>query len=133
MLTDFGIEMDNTNCFCFSYSKAKMGLKLKLSPKQRIIKNLLAVNITFFLQFSANNCITSVQSVLNKTENLGLIALVVGYAIQLIFGLVFPLAVVEAFGFKWTMAIAQVFYTLLIAANAYPRWYTMIPGAVGVG
>jgi hypothetical protein len=49
-----------------------MGFQLKLSDEHRIIKNLLAINIAFFLQFSANNSITSVQSVLNKTENLGL-------------------------------------------------------------
>jgi hypothetical protein len=59
--------------------------------------------------------------------------LVVGYAVQLAFGLVFPVAVVKIIGFKRSMVMAQVFYTLLIAANAFPRWYTMIPGAVFVG
>jgi hypothetical protein len=110
-----------------------MGFKLDISEKTRILKNLFALIFAFFSTFSAKNCITGIQSVLNEEDNLGLTQLCVGFSTQLVTSLVIPLVIVEIIGFKYSMTIAQMLYTILVVATAYPSWYTMIPAAMGVG
>lgn len=104
--------------------------KFKLSPRARIIKNLCAIVISFFFIFSAQGSIISVQSVLNDNESIGLIAMSVNYIMQLLSCILLPQIVIDLIGFKYTLAIAHTFYTLYLSANAWPRYYTMIPGAL---
>lgn len=39
-----------------------------------------------------------------------------------------PPGMIKNLGLKLTILISQVSYTLFIAANMYPRWYTLLPG-----
>jgi hypothetical protein len=40
---------------------------------------------------------------------------------------------IKKLGLKWTIIISQCCYILFIGANMFPRWYTMIPGAIIIG
>jgi hypothetical protein len=110
-----------------------MPFSFEISQKTRTLKNFFALVFAFFLTFSAKNCITGIQSVVNGNDNLGLAQLCVGFSTQFLTSLVLPLVIIKTIGFKWSMAISQILYTLLVGMTTYPRWYTMIPAAIGVG
>lgn len=101
---------------------------MKLSDKNRILKNLIGINVTYFFMFSALNNVLSIQSVLNKDGNLGSAGQLCIFCAQLFSCLVFPQLLIDTIGFKWTLLIAQVAQMIYIGINAYPRWYTLIPG-----
>ncbi len=99
-----------------------------LSKKATIIKNLIAINASFLFIFSAINSVASVQTVLNQKENLGVTSQVVIFAVNALTCLVFPSIVIDMIGFKWTMALAEVFFLCYIGFQALPEWYTLMPG-----
>ena len=98
-----------------------------LNEKARIIKNLIAINASFLFIFASINSIASIQPVLNQHENLGVTSQTVIFAVQLITCLVFPMIVIEMLGFKWTMALGELFFLSYIVFQALPEWYTLIP------
>lgn len=101
---------------------------MALSEKGKIFKNLLAFDVVFFLIFSAVNGVLSVQSVLNQEQGLGVLSSLVGFSVQLAVCLVIPQFISELFGFKWTLAISVLFYTLYIASNIYPTKFFLLSG-----
>lgn len=44
-----------------------------------------------------------------------------------------PPSMIKKLGLKWTIVVCQCSYTLFIAANIFPRWYTLIPSAIILG
>ena len=100
-----------------------------LSKKAIIIKNLIAINASFLFIFASLNSVASVQTVLNQKENLGVTSQVVIFAVNTLTCLVFPSIVVEIIGFKWTMALAELFFFCYIGFQALPEWYTLMPGS----
>jgi hypothetical protein len=103
---------------------------MKLSKKNTIVKNLIAINVSFFFVFSALNNVLSIQSVLNKDDNLGTAGQLTIFSIQLLSCLVIPQVLIDKLGFKWTLVLAQSTYAVYVAANSYPRWYTIIPSII---
>ncbi len=97
------------------------------SSRVNIIKNLIAINASFLFIFASINSVASIQPVLNQQENLGVTSQVVIFAVQTVTCLVFPSLVLEIFGFKWTMAIAELFFLSYIGFQALPEWYTLMP------
>ena len=55
------------------------------------------------------------------------------YASLVVSCLFLPPGMIKNLGLKWTILISQCSYTLFIAANIFPRWYTLIPAAVILG
>ena len=100
---------------------------MKLSETQRIIKNLIAINLSLFFIFGAFNDILAVQNVLNKNINLGTTAQALIFGSMTVTCLVFPQLIIDALGFKWSLFISEFGFAFYIAANAYPAWYTLIP------
>jgi len=88
---------------------------------------LIAINASFLFIFASINSVASIQPVLNQQENLGVTSQVVIFAVQTVTCLVFPSLVLEIFGFKWTMAIAELFFLSYIGFQALPEWYTLMP------
>jgi len=97
------------------------------SSRVNIIKNLIAINASFLFIFASINSVASIQPVLNQQENLGVTSQVVIFAVQTVTCLVFPSLVLEIFGFKWTMALAELFFLSYIGFQALPEWYTLMP------
>ena len=98
-----------------------------LSKKATIIKNLIAINASFLFIFASINSVASIQPVLNQEENLGVTSQVVIFAVQTVTCLVFPSIVLEVLGFKWTMALAELFFLSYIGFQALPTWYSLMP------
>ena len=99
----------------------------ELTDKQRIIKNLLAMNIGMLLVFGAANSTAAIQPVLNQEGNLGLISQSVNFAASLVTALVIPAIFVEFFGWKWAMVIGELTFLSYIVIQAYPVASTLIP------
>jgi hypothetical protein len=99
---------------------------MKLSEKNSILKNLIALNLSFFFVFSALNNIISIQSVLNKEDDLGTIGSLTIFITQFLTCIVIPQVLIEKFGFKKTLAFAQMCDAIYIASNFYPKLYTIL-------
>lgn len=98
-----------------------------MNQKYRIIKNLIAINVSFLFIYAAVNAVASVQPILNQEENLGVASQVVIFAVQTLTCLVFPSILFDLVGFKWSMIISELFFLSYIGFQAFPKWYTLIP------
>ena len=103
---------------------------MNLSVKNRIFKNLIAINVSFLLVFSALNNVLSIQSVLNKEDDLGTVGQLTLFVAQLLTCLVIPQLLTEWLGYKKTLAFAQLTYAIYVASNFYPKLYTIIPSKI---
>ncbi|XP_028401831.1 protein unc-93 homolog A-like [Dendronephthya gigantea] len=90
-----------------------------------IMKNVVVVSFAFLLLFTSFQSLQNLQSSLNKDANLGLISLIVIYASLIVSCMFIPPAVIGRIGCKWTLAASMACYAAFIAANYYPRWYTL--------
>jgi hypothetical protein len=100
----------------------------KLSPVAYIIKNLVAINVSFVLLYSAVNCVTSIQSIVNQDESLGTTSQSVYSAASVLTALVFPQFIRVLFGFKLALAIGEFLSLTYVIVQIYPSWFTFIPG-----
>lgn len=104
--------------------------KSKKSWKYR--KNLLLLCISFILTFSAFRAIQNLQTSLNSKDKLGLISVSCIHGTMLFSGVFVP-SVINKLRAKASLALGMFFYLTWIAANFYPRFYTLIPTAVLAG
>ena len=100
-----------------------------MNETQKVIKNMMAFNVSFMLMYSAINALISVQSVLNQDAGLGIKSLSLIYTTQIICCLVFPQLIVELIGFKWSLVFCQLLSAVYVTANAIPMLYTLLPGS----
>ncbi|KAJ8676200.1 hypothetical protein QAD02_011986, partial [Eretmocerus hayati] len=103
------------------------------SERWRIIRNILMIGFAFMLQFTAFMGASNLQSSVNADESLGTFTLAAIYG-SLIFSNIFlPVLVISWLGCKWTIAVSFAAYMPFIAAQFYPRFWTMIPSGLAVG
>jgi hypothetical protein len=88
---------------------------------KKIIKNLLVFYLSFLLIFAASNGVISVQSVLSPEANIGFYSQISIYSIQIPLSIIFPSIVIQLLGFKKSMVLGELGFTIYIAANAYPQ------------
>lgn len=105
-----------------------VGTERWLSSRKSIYKNLIAIGFAWIFLFTAYSSIANLQSSLNRTKGLGTAGLATIYVSLVISCLFLPPAMIKNLGLKWTIIISQCTYTIYMAANIYPRWYTIIPG-----
>ena len=96
------------------------------------VKNLLALSTTFFIIQSAYMSLQNLASSLLATDGLGLSCLATTYGFYAISCLSSPV-VIQFLGTKWAIVVAVCTYTLYIAMNFFPKYYTLIPAAVLMG
>ncbi|KAG6444532.1 hypothetical protein O3G_MSEX003459 [Manduca sexta] len=116
-------------------SKEKEACNEELKPTEswRVLKNVIVISIAFMLQFTAYSGAANLQSSINAEAGLGTASLAAVYA-GLVFSNIFlPVAVIKWLGTKWTMSLSFLTYMPYIAAQFYPRFYTMIPAGLIVG
>lgn len=75
----------------------------------------------------------NLQSSLNTDAGLGTASLSAIYVSLVISCLFVPPALINKLGLKWTIVLSQCTYTLYLAANMYPKWFTLIPSAIILG
>ena len=90
-----------------------------------IIKNVVVVSFAFLLLFTSFQSLQNLQSSLNQEGNLGLYSLIIIYAALILSCMFIPPAMIGRIGCKWTLAASMACYAAFIAANYYPRWYTL--------
>lgn len=90
-----------------------------------IIKNVVVVSFGFLLLFTSFQSLQNLQSSLNQEGNLGLYSLIIIYAALILSCMFVPPAMIGRIGCKWTLAVSMACYAAFIAANYYPRWYTL--------
>ncbi|OXU19293.1 hypothetical protein TSAR_014982 [Trichomalopsis sarcophagae] len=103
------------------------------SERWRIIKNILMIGVAFMIHFTAFMGASNLQSSVNADQSLGTFTLAAIYG-SLIFSNIFlPVLVISWLGYKWTITLTFVAYMPFIAAQFYPRFFTMIPAGLAVG
>ncbi|XP_053610149.1 UNC93-like protein [Plodia interpunctella] len=99
----------------------------------RILKNVVVISLAFMAQFTAYSGAANLQSSINAEAGLGTASLAAVY-VGLVFSNIFlPSAVIKWLGTKWAISLSFVTYMPYIAAQLYPRFYTLIPAGLIVG
>ncbi|KAK0091593.1 hypothetical protein PV326_002979 [Microctonus aethiopoides] len=103
------------------------------SERWRILKNILIIGIAFMIHFTAFMGASNLQSSINADDSLGTSTLASIYG-SLIFSNIFlPVLIISWLGCKWTIALSFIAYIPFIAAQFFPKFYTMIPAGLAVG
>ena len=100
--------------------------------KIRFKKNLVLLCVSFILIFNAFRAIQNLQSSINSDGYLGIISMACVHGTMCISCLWAPV-VINKFTAKWTLVFGMSTYILWIAANFYPRFYTLIPFGILAG
>jgi len=113
--------------------EAERLLSLNSDEKKTSRSNLFSViqlGATFTILFLAYNTAQGFESSVNK--NLGLWSLSVLYFV-FSFSNLFAGAIVQKLGEKLSLFFGALGYVIFLAANVYPTFYTLIPGAAVIG
>ncbi|XP_072948781.1 uncharacterized protein [Epargyreus clarus] len=105
----------------------------KPSETWRIMKNIVIISLAFMVQFTAYSGAANLQSSINAEAGLGTASLAAVYAGLIISNIFLPVVVIKWLGTKWAMSLSFLTYMPYIAAQLYPRFYTMIPAGLMVG
>lgn len=73
------------------------------------------------------------QSSINAKDGLGTISLSVIYAALVVSCIFVPTYVIRRLTVKWTLCLSMLCYAPYIAAQFYPRFYTLVPAGMLVG
>jgi len=101
--------------------------------KKGIYKNVIIIAIAFMLLFTAFQSMANLQSSINKVEGLGTTSLAVIYAALVVSCMFVPTLMIKKLTVKWTMVVSIFCYSTYIAAQFYPQFYTLVPGAIILG
>lgn len=91
------------------------------------------IGLSWIFLFTAFTSIANLQSSLNTDKGLGTVSLSIIYIAMIFSSLFLPSILIEKLTVKWTIFFAQLTYIIYIAANIYPRYYTLVPGAIILG
>lgn len=104
-----------------------------LVEKRKIMRNLVAFAFSYLFQFSTLNGLYNLQSSLNSHQNLGIVSLMVS-SVTFTFSCLFvPVVCGKYVGFKWSLVFSELTLILLIGANYYASFYTIVPTSVLYG
>jgi len=112
---------------------AQMTDEEKSSAKRGIMKNVVVISFSFMLLFTAFQSMANLQSSINKVDGLGTYSLSVIYASLVVSCMFVPSFMIKKLTVKWTMVVSIFCYSTYIAAQFYPEFYTLIPGAIILG
>jgi hypothetical protein len=116
-------------------NKYKMLLPTKFSStnsektlKFLIWKNhiLICASMLFFI--AAQFGVGGIQSSVLKEGGIGLASLSVYYGFFGLSALIIPQILINKLKFKWTLVLGYFLQLFYIGFNAYPKWYTYLPG-----
>ncbi|KZC14684.1 PREDICTED: UNC93-like protein [Dufourea novaeangliae] len=103
------------------------------AERWRITRNVLVIGLAFMVNFTAFMGATNLQSSINADQSLGTFTLASIYG-SLIFSNIFlPTLIISWLGCKWTISLSILTYVPFMAAQFYPKFYTMIPAGLMVG
>ncbi|TRY61495.1 hypothetical protein TCAL_05719 [Tigriopus californicus] len=96
-------------------------------------KNVVIISFAFMLLFTAFQSMANLQSSINKVNGLGTYSLSVIYGALVLSCMFLPSVIIKTISVKWTMVFSMFCYSTYIAAQFYPSFGTLIPGAIILG
>ncbi|XP_071529452.1 UNC93-like protein [Panulirus ornatus] len=99
--------------------------------KFRILKNVVIISIAFMFLFTSFNSMANLQSSINKVE--GTAALSTLYTALVVSCAFVPTWMIKKFKAKWTLCFSMLCYSTYIAAQFYPRVWTLVPTSIILG
>ncbi|XP_006607128.1 UNC93-like protein [Apis dorsata] len=126
------MQLDKMNEGQFVKVKTKK-TGFRYSERWRITRNVLVIGLAFMVNFTAFMGATNLQSSINADGSLGTFTLASIYG-SLIFSNIFlPTLIISWLGCKWTISLSILTYVPFMAAQFYPKFYTMIPAGLLLG
>lgn len=107
--------------------------KLSRNEKWRILKNVSLISCAFMIQFTAFQGTANLQSSINAKDGLGTVSLSAIYAALVVSCIFVPTFLIKRLTVKWTLCVSIACYVPYIAAQFYPRFYTLVPAGVVLG
>ena len=123
-------KMDKTGQFVKVRTEAT---GFKSSERWRITRNVLVIGVAFMVNFTAFMGATNLQSSINADQSLGTFTLASIYGSLIFSNIFFPTLIISWLGCKWTISLSILTYVPFMAAQFYPKFYTMIPAGLMVG
>lgn len=103
------------------------------SERIKIWKNVIIISFAFMCLFTAFNSMANLQSSINSVSGLGTGSLSTLYAAIVLSSMFVPTWMIKTIKCKWTLVLCQLCYSAYIAAQFYPSFPTLIPGAIILG
>ena len=100
---------------------------------RKILKNIWAISIAFFLNFTSYGGLSKLQSSLHRDEGMGVINFSIIYACMIISSIMLPGILIAKLGHKWTVCLSFIGYIIWMAANGYAVWGTMVTASIILG
>jgi hypothetical protein len=100
---------------------------------RRIMKNVIVISFGFLSLFTAFQSMASLQSSINSVDGLGPISLASLYAGLVLSCMFLPTFLIDHLTVKYTMMLSMLCYSVYIAAQFYPEFYTLIPAGIVLG
>ncbi|XP_055598607.1 UNC93-like protein [Uranotaenia lowii] len=118
-----------------SAATAEAGQQQEFGPREgyRIIKNIAILGFAFMIHFTAFHGTSNLQSSVHRDGSLGALTLASIYGSLILSNIFLPVMVIRWLGCKWTIVVSFIAYMPYIAAQFYPRFYTLIPAGLAVG
>ncbi|CAG5045208.1 unnamed protein product [Parnassius apollo] len=103
------------------------------NEKWRINRNIFILGFAFMVHFTAFHGTANLQSSVNSDAGAGTFTLAAIYFSLILSNIFLPAIVIKWLGCKWTVALSFIAYMPFIAAQFYPRLYTLVPAGMMVG
>uniref|UniRef100_A0A2A4IZ62 UNC93-like protein n=1 Tax=Heliothis virescens TaxID=7102 RepID=A0A2A4IZ62_HELVI len=103
------------------------------NEKWRINRNILVLGFAFMVHFTAFHGTANLQSSVNSDAGAGAFTLAAIYFSLILSNILLPAVVIKWLGCKWAVAVSFIAYMPFIAAQFYPRLYTLVPAGMMVG
>ncbi|XP_048507028.1 UNC93-like protein isoform X2 [Athalia rosae] len=103
------------------------------SERWRIMRNILMIGFAFMVHFTAFMGASNLQSSVNADQSLGTFSLASIYGSLILSNIFLPVLMISWLGCKWTISLTFISYMPFIAAQFYPKFFTMIPAGFAVG
>ncbi|XP_066987255.1 UNC93-like protein [Macrobrachium rosenbergii] len=114
-----------------SDARSKTLTKEEKMEKYRMLKNVFVISFAFMFLFTSFNSMANLQSSINKVQ--GTTALSTLYAALVVSCAFVPTWMIKKFKAKWTLAMSMLGYSTYIAAQFYPRVWTLVPTSIVLG
>jgi len=128
---DYGEERNRSNRSNVNNNNQR--LSFVHQEKFHVYKNVLLISFSFLLLFTAFESMSKLQSSINTVDNLGTWANSAIYASLILAACFMPSFLIKKLKVKWTMVLSVITYSIYIAAQFYPEFYTLIPTAIILG
>ncbi|KAJ8722224.1 hypothetical protein PYW08_004626 [Mythimna loreyi] len=103
------------------------------NEKWRINRNILVLGFAFMVHFTAFHGTANLQSSVNSDAGAGAFTLAAIYFSLILSNILLPAVIIKWLGCKWAVAVSFIAYMPFIAAQFYPKLYTLVPAGMMVG